>query len=136
MAGLLLDTCAVIWLGQGQKIKDAALAAISEHIALDQIHVSPFTAWELALLSSRGRLTLSREIAAWFDDFVSQEGVVLGDMPVAVMVAAHQLPGSPPNDPVDRILIATARHFGQALVTRDRLVLDYGKAGFVQTIAC
>ena len=44
------------------------------------------------------------------------------------------LPGSPPADPADRMLIATARRRGLTLVTADRRILDYAAAGHVQVI--
>ncbi|MNF14334.1 hypothetical protein D3C80_2165180 [compost metagenome] len=40
------------------------------------------------------------------------------------------------NDPIDRILIATAREYDLTIITRDRAILDYGAAGHVRTLAC
>jgi PIN domain nuclease of toxin-antitoxin system len=136
MPGLLLDTCAVIWLGQGAKMRQAALDAIAHHAADDAVFVSPFSAWELSLLSSRGRLGLGMRVEDWFDRFTSQPGLALAQLPVGVLVDAHVLPGQPPNDPADRILIATARRFGHVVITRDQRILDYGAAGLVQALAC
>ena len=45
------------------------------------------------------------------------------------------LPGNPPNDPADRITIATARAGGMAVVTRDLKILDYA-AGGVEPLGC
>jgi len=39
-------------------------------------------------------------------------------------------------DPIDRILIATARAIGCTLVTRARHLLDYGGHGHVRVMAC
>ena len=44
--------------------------------------------------------------------------------------------GGRSRDPADRILIATARTFGYALVTRDQEILAYGDGGHVQVMAC
>ena len=51
-------------------------------------------------------------------------------------IAASCLPGQVHRDPADRLLIATARELGVALVTRDRRILDYAARGHVQAIAC
>lgn len=40
------------------------------------------------------------------------------------------------NDPIDRILIATAREHDLTIITRDRAILAYGAAGHVKTLAC
>ncbi|MEP7209556.1 MAG: type II toxin-antitoxin system VapC family toxin [Alphaproteobacteria bacterium] len=136
MTTLLLDTCACIWLGDGARMRPTALSAIATALETQSAHVSPFTAWEMSLLASRGRLNFTREVGAWFETLVSKRGFVLAPLPVSVLIAAHTLPGSPPNDPADRILIATAREFGHAIVTRDHRILDYGVAGLVQTVPC
>jgi PIN domain nuclease of toxin-antitoxin system len=53
-----------------------------------------------------------------------------------ILIASSFLPGEPPNDPADRILLATARDLGATLVTRDRAILAYGESGQVSTLAC
>jgi PIN domain nuclease of toxin-antitoxin system len=57
-------------------------------------------------------------------------------MPADLLIASSFLPGKPPRDPVDRIIAATARELGATLVTRDRMLLDYGEQGHVKIIAC
>ena len=51
-------------------------------------------------------------------------------------IASSFLPGEPPRDPADRIILATARDLGATLITRDRLLLKYSEAGQVSTIPC
>ncbi len=98
--------------------------------------VSPVTAWELAMLERQGRIALSLAPGAWFERFCALPGVALAEMPPSVPIASCALPGSPPADPADRILAATARAFGYTLVTRDRLLLDYGAEGHVRVLGC
>jgi len=62
--------------------------------------------------------------------------VALAGMPPDLLIESSYLPGSPPRDPADRIIIATARAYGMSIVTRDRVILGYSEAGFVRTIAC
>jgi PIN domain nuclease of toxin-antitoxin system len=52
------------------------------------------------------------------------------------LIASSFLPGAPPRDPADRILLATARDLGATLTTRDRLLLKYGEEDQVSTIPC
>jgi len=49
-------------------------------------------------------------------------------------VDAGELPDDIHGDPADRLLIATARSSGCALVTADRKVLGYAQAGQLQAI--
>jgi PIN domain nuclease of toxin-antitoxin system len=53
-----------------------------------------------------------------------------------VLIASSFLPGSPPSDPIDRIIIATARENDLTLVTRDRKILAYGEAGYISVLKC
>ena len=88
------------------------------------------------MLTAKGRLALSLAPEVWFGCFRSLPGIELADMPPAVLMASCALPGSPPADPVDRILAATARTFGYTLVTRDRQLLAYGNLGHMQVMQC
>ena len=60
----------------------------------------------------------------------------LAELSPDILIAASFLPGKPPNDPMDRILIATARELAATLVTRDRAVIAYGEQGNVSVLAC
>ncbi len=134
---LLLDTCAVIWIGTNQPLSDAATEALD--LAFDDgdaVHVSPITAWEVGMLVSLGRLRLAVRPDRWFQRVVEVPGVRLADMSPGVLVASSFLPGTPPRDPADRIIAATAREYDYRLVTRDRLLLSYGAAGHLRVLAC
>ncbi|MGH6992668.1 MAG: type II toxin-antitoxin system VapC family toxin [Caulobacteraceae bacterium] len=130
---VLLDTCAMLWFVDGTLPADMmeALNTTESGEAL----ISPISAWELGLLTSRGRLTLSRSVADWFGDLL-ETGVALAAMPPAILIAASFLPGEPPKDPADRIIAATARAFGYRVMTRDRGLLAYGESGHLETLAC
>ena len=56
---VLLDTCAAIWLMNGDPISAESRAAIAaaqtENLG---IYVSPMTAWEIATLAAKDRLQL------------------------------------------------------------------------------
>ncbi len=97
--------------------------------------VSPMTAWEIGMLVARGRLALSEDPQRWFEALL-ETGVELSVMSPAILVASSFLPQSPLRDPVDRIIVATARAQGFRIMTRDRPILDYAVTGHVQAIAC
>lgn len=137
MTDYLLDTCAVIWLAEGHPLREPAASELSESIERGpQVFVSPITAWEVAMLVAKGRMALALDPALWFQRFCDLPGVTLAAMPPAVLVASTTLPGQPPGDPADRILIASARTFGYVLVTRDEKILDYGARGHVRVLGC
>ncbi|ESQ92086.1 hypothetical protein ABAC460_04150 [Asticcacaulis sp. AC460] len=133
----MLDTCAAIWLMADEALSATAVDAIDQASDMRQaIYVSPFTAWEVGLLVARGRLPLAVTPLTWFNALTSQDLVELADLTPEILIASSSLPGTPPNDPADRIIIATARQQGMMVMTRDRLILGYADAGHVGAIAC
>ncbi|MEM1198508.1 MAG: PIN domain-containing protein [Pseudomonadota bacterium] len=84
-------------------------------------------AWAFVVNAGRG---------ARLESVLAQPGVDEAEMPVEVLLASSFLPGLPPNDPADRIIIATARHYGYTVITRDRQILAYAAAGHVHAQDC
>jgi PIN domain nuclease of toxin-antitoxin system len=137
VSGLLLDTCATIWLAENEAVSQEALNAINEAGSSGHaIFVSPITAWEIGLLAARGRIAMSIPPQTWFDRLLAIPGVALADLSVPILIASSILPGEPPRDPADRMIAATAREIGLKLITRDRLLLDYATQGHIEAIAC
>jgi PIN domain nuclease of toxin-antitoxin system len=136
-APMLLDTCATIWISNDEPLAPQFLDELqSMRDAGQAIYVSPITAWEMGLLVSRGRVNLQMSPERWFSRLMDAPGLQLSEMPPSVLLASSFLPGTLPADPADRILAATAREFGYRLVTRDRPLLDYGRQGHINTLAC
>ena len=131
---LLLDTCALIWMLNGDRLQGEAEAALRA-ASPGQIVVSPISAWEIGQLVSKGRLRMVADPLSWFQAAVD-DGMTVAPMPPSVLVAASFLPGGRLRDPADRIIAATARAYGYRLMTRDRPLLDFAGEGHVQAIAC
>ncbi len=132
MNDLLLDTCALIWLAKGIELKAEAREAIVEK----DLHVSPITAWEIANLVRKNRIGLALPVVTWFRQAIDRMEAALPDLSAEILCGSCFLPGAPPDDPADRIIIATARHQDLAIVTRDHAILAYSQAGHVRTLAC
>jgi PIN domain nuclease of toxin-antitoxin system len=134
---LLWDTCAAIWIYEKARLSPAALEAMGEaHRDGVPSYVSPITAWEVGMLAARGRLQLQIKPERWFANLFDVPGVRLADMSADLLIASSYLPGKPPNDPTDRIIAATARELGATLITRDRVLLSYGKEGHIAVLEC
>jgi PIN domain nuclease of toxin-antitoxin system len=132
MNDLLLDTCAVLWLANGTNLSAEARRAITDR----DLHVSPISAWEIANLVRKSRIALTLPVAKWFHYAVDRMQAEIPELTVEILADSCELPGSPPDDPADRIMIATARETNMVLVTRDSRILEYSRAGFVRALAC
>jgi len=133
MNGYLLDTHAWVWAQTGEtaRFKRDVRKELERSQANRQVYVSAISVLELARLVSMGHLTLPCSI----DDFVAQafgEGMLLLlDVTPRILIDSTRLPGDIHRDPADRLLVATARAHGLALVTRDKQLLTYAKQGFM-----
>lgn len=132
---LLLDTHTLVWsVNEGPKLGKEAKESI--RIAGDdgRILVSAITPWEIALLVSKGRLTLEADVMKWVRDALTVPGVTLVALEPAISVESTRLPFEMNPDPADRILVATARHLGATLVTADQALLELSKKGHFRGI--
>jgi len=119
---ILLDTHVVIWLAQDyRRISRRALATIEEARAKDgRLAVSDITLFEIALLANHGRIQLKPDAETVLTE-VDRRFIVL---PITAQIAlqAFELPASYPNDPVDRVIGATALIEDIPLLTADRQI--------------
>jgi PIN domain nuclease of toxin-antitoxin system len=132
----LLDTCAAIWLMEATLPKsavEALTAAVNQDLPT---YVSPITAWEAGTLTRKKKFKSRLTPRSWFEHLLAIPGMRLAEMPPAVLIASTELPNFPENDPVDRIIAATAREYGFTVVTRDKPLLDYGKQGYLSVLEC
>ena len=117
---ILVDTHVVVWLAFGQdRISRKARTAIdSARKDADGLAISDITLFELATLTSKGRVRLDISLESFLQE-VEFRFVVL---PITGRVCARAigLPPSYPKDPADRIIGATALVEGLSLLTADR----------------
>lgn len=135
--GLLLDTCAIIWLSQGESVAPSALGVIERaRTANVTICVSQMSAWEIGMLVSKDRLPSVKDAIRWFNEFVQKAQITVWPLTTEILVSSSYLPEFDHGDPADRIIVATARAQNFAVVTRDRPILAYGAAGHLRTVRC
>lgn len=136
-ASVLLDTCAAIWLMKRLPLSAGSRSAIrAARVSNLGVYISPFSSWEIGTLVAKGRLHLTLSPDAWFETLLGLPGIRLAALTPQILIHSTALPGIPPSDPADRIVVATARIHGFQVITRDHEILQYAKHGHVLTIAC
>ncbi|MCY4197693.1 MAG: type II toxin-antitoxin system VapC family toxin [Rhodobacteraceae bacterium] len=137
MSDYLFDTCALLWVGWNDPLSEEAIVALDTAAQRHRpVYVSLITAWELGHLVSKNRLRLPISPARWFRRAIKSGGLTDAELSVEILADSCLLPGSPPRDPADRMIIATARHLDLTIITRDRLILAYSEEGHVRSLAC
>lgn len=135
--GILLDTCAMIWMAHDEPIAlEARKELVRTRKAGGVIAVSAMSAWEVGMLISKGRLPTTKSASNWFLTFVNSGRTTVEEASPEILIASSFLPQPVHNDPTDRILIATAREHDLTIITRDRAILSYGALGHVKVLAC
>jgi PIN domain nuclease of toxin-antitoxin system len=134
---LLLDTHVWIWLVRGEgRIPEDILELIFAAAGAGSMFLSVMSIWELSLLDAKRRITLNVPCLTWVRTALDRSGALTVPLTSEVAVSCHQLPGQLHSDPVDRMLVATARIEDLTLVTRDRAILDYAAQGHVRALPC
>jgi PIN domain nuclease of toxin-antitoxin system len=122
---LLLDTHALIWLGENdQQLSVTAKAAIESSTNTKFVSVASF--WEIAIKAQLGKLVLLNPLDQIIKEIEESDALVLGILPEHTLLI-EQLPLHH-RDPFDRMLIAQASVEGLTIVSRDPHFLDYGVA--------
>ena len=133
---LLLDTHAWLWLVGGlEPLKRSVLSTVERGARQGRIRVSAISVWEVAMLEAKGRIRLSKDCLSWVHDALASPGISLVPLTPEIAVESCRLPGTFHGDPADRILVATARLLGATLITRDTLILSYGRKKHVAAMA-
>jgi PIN domain nuclease of toxin-antitoxin system len=120
---ILVDTHVVMWLAfEETRISKRAASAIAEARRDDGLAISGVTLIEVAMLYKKGRISMAMSLESLMGDVEGRFAV----LPItgSICVRAMAMPREYPNDPMDRIIGATALVEGLKLVTADRAIRD------------
>jgi PIN domain nuclease of toxin-antitoxin system len=121
---VLLDTCAILWsiLDPDRLGKEAILILKDEST---EVMVSAISCAEIACGVERKRIALDRHWKPWFRYFFQLNGWQVLDIGLNQVEEAYSLPDYTNKDPVDRIIVATARLLQCPVVTADQGIRGY-----------
>ena len=127
---ILLDTHAWIWwVDDPSQLSQRARNAIDAAAVDNGIHISSISAWEVALLVSKGRLQLTMSVDDWIAHTEALPFVTFVPVSNRIAIKSVSLPIHP--DPADRMIIATAMSLGVTIVTQDSKISAYAS---IQTV--
>jgi PIN domain nuclease of toxin-antitoxin system len=133
---LLIDTHVWLWWENGSPGRISAEARRAIGAAEDRagLWIASMSVWEVAMLDSKRRVEVAPDALTWMRASLARPDRVLVPLTPEIAIASTRLPEAPVGDPVDRILLATARVENMTLVTADRKLLDYGKRRHVKVL--
>ena len=131
---LLLDTHVWLWLVAGSpELSTDIRHSINRAAAAGRLRIA-ISLWEIALLASRGRIVLGKSISLWLMEALAEPGPAIEPLSPQIAIESYALPDVFHPDPADRMIVATARVTGAALLTRDRRILDYAARGHLTAV--
>ena len=132
---ILVDTQVLLWFTEGDtQLGKRARLLISEEWKAEQLGISAMSLWEIGMLLEKRRIALSVPLSAYVQRLVDVEKLKVVPIDRGIAIESGQLPTGLPGDPGDRLIAATARVLGCPLLTSDRQLLDYAKAGHLVAI--
>jgi PIN domain nuclease of toxin-antitoxin system len=123
---IVLDTHTWIWfISKPEVLSKQATKAVSAAVEEKSVLISSISAWEVALLVIKKRLTLSLDVTDWIAKSENLPFIQFIAVSNSIAIKSVNLPQPLHPDPADRIIIATALSAGAPLVTKDEKLLNY-----------
>ena len=131
MKGLLLDTHIWLWVQKGDagKLSRSFIQELEDRQRESQLFLSAISVLEIARLVAFNGYSLGQSVDSFVEEASTDGGLQLLDLSPRILIDSTRLPGEFNRDPSDRLLAATARAHGLTLITQDKPMLNYAKAG-------
>ncbi|MCX7115895.1 MAG: type II toxin-antitoxin system VapC family toxin [Gammaproteobacteria bacterium] len=132
---ILLDTHVWVWLMTGDKTLSKSTQKIIEHAhQAGNVYIAAISTWEVSMLEQKKRMMLNTTCIEWIKTSL-RSGIQLLALSPEIAVESCHLPEYSFGDPSDRLIIATARHQGLTLLTRDERIIAYGQLQYISVLA-
>jgi PIN domain nuclease of toxin-antitoxin system len=122
---MLLDTHVWIWAAGGQTDRLGA-QFLRRLKRVDAPFVSSASLFEIAALTTAGRLVLNQPCERWVRTALAAGGLRVAELTPDIALDAGAIPATGLADPLDRLLAATAIQLDLPLATCDRDLIAYG----------
>ncbi len=133
--GLVIDTHVWLWIeSDPDRLSEPARSRIEQAARVGKLWVSVMSVWEIGMLVAKDRIRLSMPVDEWVRQASATPGMqMLGVVP-EIALESTRLPDAPHGDPVDRLLMASARVHNLTLITADEKILAYADQGHLKAL--
>ena len=125
---LLVDTHALLWwLADVGELSQAQVQALERAESREEpIGIAAISLWESAKLVERGRLRLDQTVDVVLVEIEKHRGLDVLPLTARIALESTRLGPSVPSDPVDQLIVATARVHALQVVTADERIRRAG----------
>ena len=124
---MLLDTHTWLWhaVGDTKRMAPRVRREIDRAVSRGAALVSVVSIFELTALVASGRIQLATSAETWIRQTIDTARLQVAELTFAIALEAGSIPAAALSDPMDRLLVATARNLDIPIVTHDARILDY-----------
>lgn len=124
----LLDTHVLIWWLTDDRKLPRAHARLLERCerSATPVGLSAMSLWEIAKLAERGRIELTQSVDESVEQLEASPFINIVPLTGRVAIESTRLGARFHSDPVDQIIVATARCHGLTLLTADERIIESG----------
>lgn len=124
---ILLDTHVWLWwLLEEGNLDESERAMLDEQAMNGEIVISAATVWETEMMERSGSVQLEPDFATWITRATDAQICKVFPIDEEVIKAMRKLPENFPDDPGDRIIVATALLYDIPLATKDPVLQELG----------
>lgn len=126
----LIDTHILLWwyLDDPKLPKRYHQLLQTSEEAQESVALSVMSLWEIAKLVSLKKLNVTFSLDEWFDELEQDAGLKVLPLNSRIILESSRLGEKFHRDPVDQLVVATARVHGLRLLTVDHSIKDSGMA--------
>jgi PIN domain nuclease of toxin-antitoxin system len=122
---IILDTCALLWWSlDPEELSTRAKVTIEEMEQSKNGITSAMAIWEIAIKVKNQKLDLGVPLSKYVKRVQQSDVVNIIPVETDLLVESVNLEWSH-RDPVDRIMVALANHYGAPIITRDKKIRDF-----------
>ena len=121
---MVLDTCAVLWLAfNRENISEETLNSIEKS---NEIIISTMSFWEIGIKIEKKKIAIPLSLKELIHLYVNNENVSVAPPDLNIILQSLELNWKH-RDPVDRMIVATAKKFDDYIVTSDMVIKKFYK---------
>ncbi len=122
----LLDTHVWVWWNMyPKKLSQRVRALIGDPEQYEELLLSAISCWEFSKLLEKKRIGISCDPEEWIREALEMPKLRVVPLTPTLSYRSTNLPQPFHEDPVDQIIVATAREENATVLTKDKLIKTY-----------